>query len=69
VKGGRYPEVIFIVKRQIIAMCMESPLYFTIPVRERLELVKQLERRVHPTADYQALYPPRTNYSLPNNPG
>ena len=29
------------VKRQMVAVCMESPLYFTIPIRKRLELVKQ----------------------------
>jgi hypothetical protein len=40
--------VIFIVKRQIVAVCMDSPLYFTLPLRERLELVKQLEWRVSP---------------------
>jgi len=40
--------LIFIVKRQVVAVCMESPLYFTIPLRERLELVKQLEQRVFP---------------------
>jgi hypothetical protein len=46
VKTGRWQTVIFIAKRQVVAVCMESPLYFTIPLRERLEFVKQLEQRV-----------------------
>ncbi len=28
-------------RREIVAMCMESPLYFTVPVKMRLELVKR----------------------------
>ena len=28
-------------KKEIVAMCMESPLYFTLPVKIRLELVKR----------------------------
>jgi hypothetical protein len=28
------------VKREIVALCMESPLYFTMPLSKRLELVK-----------------------------
>jgi hypothetical protein len=57
VKMGRYQTVIFIVKRQVVAVCMESPLYFTLPVRERLELVKQLERRVHPNSGLPSIAP------------
>jgi hypothetical protein len=54
---GRYQTVIFIVKRQVVAVCMESPLYFTIPLRERLELVKQLERRISPNKRLPAIAP------------
>jgi hypothetical protein len=32
------------VKREVVAACMESPLYFTIPLRKRLDLVKQIHR-------------------------
>jgi hypothetical protein len=28
-------------RREIVAMCMESPLYFSMPVKMRLELVKR----------------------------
>ena len=31
-------------RREIISMCMESPLYFSMPVKMRLELVKRRER-------------------------
>ena len=33
------------VKREILAMCMESPLYFTMPVQKRLSLLKEVEQR------------------------
>jgi hypothetical protein len=32
--------------REVVAVCMESPLYFTMPVRERLELVKKHAGRI-----------------------
>ena len=32
------------VKREVVAVCMESPLYFTMPLRKRLQLVKQHEQ-------------------------
>ncbi len=28
-------------KREIVAMCMESPLYFSMPLKMRLEFVKR----------------------------
>jgi hypothetical protein len=28
-------------RREIVAMCMESPLYFTMPLKMRLELVRR----------------------------
>ena len=31
-------------KREVIEMCMESPLYFTMPLKTRLEFVKKFER-------------------------
>ncbi len=33
------------VKREILAMCMESPLYFTMPVQKRLKFLKEVEQR------------------------
>jgi hypothetical protein len=32
--------------REVVAVCIESPLYFTMPVRERLELVKKHAGRI-----------------------
>jgi hypothetical protein len=29
----------------VVAVCMESPLYFTLPLRKRLELLKQVEQQ------------------------
>ncbi len=37
--------VIFMLKKDVVSLCMESPLYFTMPLRQRMELVKQYERR------------------------
>ncbi len=34
-------------RRQIVAMCMESPLYFSMPVKMRLELVRR--EGIYPT--------------------
>lgn len=28
-------------RREMVAVCMESPLYFTVPLRKRLEMVKR----------------------------
>ncbi len=36
-------------KREIVAMCMESPLYFSMPVKMRLEFVKR--ERLYPFND------------------
>jgi hypothetical protein len=33
------------VKREVVAMCMESPLYFTMPLWKRLILLKKLEHK------------------------
>jgi hypothetical protein len=32
-------------RKVVVAACMESPFYFTLPLRKRLELMKQLERQ------------------------
>jgi hypothetical protein len=34
-------------RREIVAMCMESPLYFTMPVKMRLEFVRR--ERLYPS--------------------
>ncbi len=34
-------------RREIVAMCMESPLYFTMPVKIRLEFVRR--ERLYPS--------------------
>jgi hypothetical protein len=36
---GKYAE-----KKEVVAACMESPLYFAVPLKERLELMRQLEQ-------------------------
>jgi L-asparaginase II len=33
------------VRREVVAACMESPFYFTLPLRKRLELMKQVEQQ------------------------
>jgi hypothetical protein len=32
-------------RKAVVAACMESPFYFTLPLRKRLELMKQVERQ------------------------
>jgi hypothetical protein len=32
-------------RKAVVAACMESPFYFTLPLLQRLELMKQLERK------------------------
>jgi hypothetical protein len=32
-------------RREVVAACMESPLYFTLPLQKRLELMKQVEKQ------------------------
>jgi hypothetical protein len=32
-------------RKAVVAACMESPFYFTLPLRQRLELMKQVERQ------------------------
>jgi hypothetical protein len=32
-------------RKAVVAACMESPFYFTLPLQKRLELVKQLDRQ------------------------
>ena len=32
-------------RKAVVAACMESPFYFTLPLLKRLELMKQLERQ------------------------
>jgi hypothetical protein len=33
------------IKREIVALVMESPLYFTIPLRKRLDFIKFLSQQ------------------------
>jgi len=33
------------VRKEVVAACMESPFYFTLPLQARLELLKQLEQQ------------------------
>ncbi|OGR06647.1 MAG: hypothetical protein A3K23_07605 [Desulfobacca sp. RBG_16_58_9] len=37
------------IKKEVIEACMDSPLYFTIPIQMRLALIKQKERQVSQT--------------------
>jgi hypothetical protein len=32
-------------RKAVVAACMESPFYFTLPLRQRLELLQQLDRQ------------------------
>jgi len=32
-------------RKAVVAACMESPFYFSLPLRQRLELMKQLDRQ------------------------
>ena len=32
-------------RKAVVAACMESPFYFTLPLQERLELMKQLDQQ------------------------
>ena len=32
-------------RKAVVAACMESPLYFTLPLRQRLKLMQQVERQ------------------------
>jgi hypothetical protein len=32
-------------RKTLVAACMESPFYFTLPLRQRLELIKQLDQQ------------------------
>jgi hypothetical protein len=32
-------------RKEVVAACMESPFYFTLPLKKRLELMKQVERQ------------------------
>jgi L-asparaginase II len=31
-------------KKEVVAACMESPFYFAVPLKERLELMRQLQQ-------------------------
>ena len=37
----------FLVRREVVAMCIESPLYFTMSLRKRLDFLKNLERQAY----------------------
>jgi hypothetical protein len=32
-------------RKEVVAACMESPFYFGMPLKNRLELIKQVEQR------------------------
>jgi hypothetical protein len=32
-------------RKAVVAACMESPFYFTLPLQKRLELLKQIEQQ------------------------
>jgi hypothetical protein len=32
-------------RKEVVAACMESPFYFTLPLQKRLELLKQVEQQ------------------------
>jgi len=32
-------------RKEVVAACMESPFYFTLPLPKRLELMKQVEQQ------------------------
>jgi hypothetical protein len=32
-------------RKALVAACMESPFYFSLPLQQRLELMKQVERQ------------------------
>ena len=32
-------------RKAVVAACMESPFYFTLPLQQRLELMKQVEQQ------------------------
>jgi hypothetical protein len=32
-------------RKTLVAACMESPFYFTLPLQQRLELIKQLDQQ------------------------
>jgi len=36
---GKYAD-----KKEMVAACMESPFYFTVPLKERLRLLKQIQQ-------------------------
>ncbi len=36
----------FKMKREIVAACIESPFYFTLPLKSRLDLVNHFEDRL-----------------------
>jgi hypothetical protein len=42
-------------RREVVAACMESPLYFTLPLQERLVLMKQVEQQLILSTLRQAL--------------
>jgi len=33
-------------RKEVVAACMESPFYFTLPLQARLELMKQVEQQL-----------------------
>jgi len=36
-----------LIRREVVAMCIDSPLYFTMPPRKRLDFLKNLERQAY----------------------
>ena len=42
---GKYLMKTYKIKREIVALVMESPLYFTIPLRKRLDFIRFLSQQ------------------------
>ena len=56
-------------RREVILMCMESPLYFTMPLKKRLEFVKRRERFYSPNGLREDLLSwVKTGHFYPSDP-
>jgi hypothetical protein len=41
------PKEHIMARREVVAVCIESPLYFTMPLKKRLDFLKNLERQAY----------------------
>lgn len=39
------PKVNIMVRKEVVAACIDSPLYFTMPLKTRLDFLKVLEQQ------------------------